>query len=77
MKHLGEVSYVLDIKILHHTANGMMLKLSQITYIEKILKRFNMQNCSSTKALIVKGDKFSKAECSQNDDEKEKIKVIP
>ena len=36
-----------------------------------------MENCSSTKAPIVKGDKFSKAQCPQNDDEKEKMKVIP
>ena len=60
MKDLGEASYVLSIKILRDRANEV-LKLSQRTYIEKILKRFNMHNCSSTRAPIVKGDKFSKA----------------
>ena len=68
MKDLGEASYVLGIKILRNMVNGV-LKLSQRTYIEKILKRFNMHNCKSSKALIVKGDKFSKAQCPQNDDE--------
>nr|CAN83337.1 hypothetical protein VITISV_004574 [Vitis vinifera] len=76
MKDLGEASYVLGIKILRDRANGV-LKLSQRTYIEKILKMFNMGNCRSSKAPIVKGDKFSKAQCPQNDDEKEEMKTIP
>ena len=54
MKDLGETSYVLGIKKLHDWANGMMLKSSQQTYLEKILKRFNMKNCSSKKALVSK-----------------------
>ena len=76
MKDLGEASYFLGIKILRDRANGV-LKLSQRTYIEKISKRFNMHNCSSTKAPIVKGDKFSKAQCPQNDDEREEMRTIP
>ena len=71
MKDLGDASYVLGIKILRDRANGV-LKLSQRTYIEKILKRFNMHNCSSARVPIVKGDKFSKAQCPQNDDERER-----
>ena len=51
MKDLGEASYVLGINILRDKANGV-IKLSQRTYIEKILKRFNMHNCKSTKAPI-------------------------
>ena len=55
MKDLGEASYVLGIKILRDRANGV-LKLSQRTYIEKILRRFNMHNCniprSSNKSRI-------------------------
>ena len=62
MKDFGEASYVLGIKILRDRANEM-LKLSQKTYIKKILKKFNMYNCSSTRAPIMKGDKFSKAQC--------------
>ena len=76
MKDLGETSYVLGIKILRDRANRV-LKLSQRTYIEKILKRFNMHNCSSTRAPIVKGDKFSKAWCPQNDYEGEEMRTIP
>ena len=75
MKDLGEASYVLGIKILRDRANEV-LKLSQRTYIENILKRFNMHNCSSIRAPIVKGDKFSKTRCPQNDDEREEMRTI-
>ena len=61
MKDLGEASYVLGIQILHDRANGILI-LSQNTYIDRILKRFNMQSCSSVKIPVVKGDKFSKAQ---------------
>ncbi|WJZ95017.1 hypothetical protein VitviT2T_013817 [Vitis vinifera] len=76
IKDLSEASYVLGIKIIRDRANEV-LKLSQRTYIEKILKRFNMHNCSSIRAPIVKGDKFSKAQCPQNDDEREEMRTIP
>ena len=76
MKDLGETFYVLGIKILCNRANEV-LKLSQRTYIEKILKRFNMHNYSSTIAPIVKGDKFSKVHCPQNDDKREEIRTVP
>ena len=59
IKDLGEASYVLGIQILQDRPSGI-LRLSQQTYIERILKRFNMQSCSSGKAPIVKGDRFSK-----------------
>ena len=67
---LGEASYVLGIKILRDRSSGI-LRLSQQTYIERILKRVNMQSCSSGKAPIVKGDRFSKDQCFHNDIERE------
>ena len=36
-----------------------------------------MQSCSSSKAPIVKGGRFSKGQCPQNDVEREKMKAIP
>ena len=41
MKDLGEASYVLGIQILRDRPSGV-LRLSQQTYIEHILKMFNM-----------------------------------
>ena len=76
MKDLGEASYVLGIQILRNRAKGE-LKLSQRTYIDKVLKRFNMQSCSPGKAPIVKGDKLSRDQCPQNESEKENMKIVP
>ena len=76
IKDLGEASYVLGIQILHDRSSGF-LRLSQKTYIERIMKKFNMQSCSSGKAQIVKGDRFSKGQCPQNDIERDKMKAVP
>ena len=75
MKDLGEASYVLVIQILRNGPSGI-LRLSQQTYIEHILKRFNMQSCSSGKALIIKGDRFSKGQCLENDIERDQMKAV-
>ena len=37
---------------------------------------FNMQSCSSSKAPIVKDDKFSKGQCPHNDIERVNIKAV-
>ena len=62
MKDLMEASYVLGIQILRNRPSDIM-RLSQQTYIERILKRFNIQSCSFGKTPIVKGDRFSKGQC--------------
>ena len=62
MKDLGEASYILGIQVLRDRPCGIM-RLSQPTYIECILKMFNMQSCFSGKAPIVKSDRFSKYQC--------------
>ena len=61
MKDLGEASYVLGIQMLRDRPSGI-LRLCQQTYIEHILNGFNIQSCSSSKASIVKGDRFSKGQ---------------
>ena len=43
MKDLGEASYILGIKLWQDHKNKM-LGLSQTGYIDKVLKRFSMQN---------------------------------
>jgi len=54
-KDLGDASYVLGIEI-HRDRTKGVLGLSQKTYIEKVLKRYNMHKCSTSPAPIVKGD---------------------
>ena len=76
MKDLEEAFYVLDIQILRERTGGI-LRLSKQTYIERILKMFNMKSCSSSKTSIVKGDKFFKGQCPQNDIERYQMKTVP
>ena len=76
MKDIGEASYVLVIQILRDRPSDIM-RLSQQTDMERILKSFNIQSCSSDKAPIVKGDRFSKGQCPQNDIKRDHMKAIP
>jgi hypothetical protein len=69
MTDLGEASYVLGIEISRNRSEGL-LGLSQKAYIEKILNRFNMQNCVGTDVPISKGDKFSRDQAPKTDQEK-------
>ena len=66
MKDIGEATYVIGIEILRNRSQGM-LGLSQKSYINKVLERFRMQNCSASPVPIQKGDKFSLMQCPQND----------
>ena len=66
MKNLGEASYVLGIEIHRDRSNGI-LGLSQKTYIEKVLKKYNMHKCSASPAPIVKGYKFGTFQCPKNE----------
>jgi hypothetical protein len=43
MKNLGEVAYILGIEIYRDRSNRQ-IELTQDTYIDKILNRFNMQD---------------------------------
>ena len=57
MKNLGEASFVLGIEI-HRDRENEVLGLSQKAYLKKVLKKYNMQNCKSSPAPIVKGDRY-------------------
>ena len=76
MKDMGEASYVIGIKI-HRDRSRGILGLSQETYINKVLERFRMEDCSPSVAPIMKGDKLSLNQCPKNDLEKESMKNIP
>ncbi|GJZ21614.1 putative RNA-directed DNA polymerase [Tanacetum coccineum] len=76
MKDLGEASYVIGIEIYRDRSRGK-LGLSQMGYIDKILKKYNMQNCSPTIAPVVKGDKFGAYQCPKNKLEQEEMRLKP
>ncbi|KAL5824162.1 hypothetical protein ACOSQ3_020225 [Xanthoceras sorbifolium] len=76
MKDMGEASYVIGIKIHRDRFQGI-LGMSQETYINKVLERFRMKDCSPSVAPIVKGDRFNLNQCPKNDLEREQMKNIP
>jgi hypothetical protein len=52
------------------------LGLSQKSYIEKVLKKFNMHKCNPIPALIVKGVRFEKFQCLRNQYEINEMKSV-
>jgi hypothetical protein len=74
-KDLDETSYVIGIES-HIDRKQIILKLSQKAYIEKVLERFRLKNCSTSIAPIIKGDKFNNDQCPRNALEQEQMKNI-
>jgi hypothetical protein len=76
MKDLGEARFVLGIEIHRDRLKGV-LGLSQKTYIEKVLKKFNMHKCSASPAPIVKGDRYGEFQCPKTQYEIDQMKTVP
>ncbi|GKB24358.1 retrovirus-related pol polyprotein from transposon TNT 1-94 [Tanacetum coccineum] len=74
MKNLRETSFVIAIEIYRDRSRGI-LGLSQRAYINKILKKYIMQNFSPTVAPVVKGDKFDAYQCPKNKREQEEMGI--
>jgi hypothetical protein len=54
-----------------------VLGLSQRAYIEKMIKRFNMDKSKATLVPLAKGNKFSEAQYPKNQLELDEMKDIP
>ena len=67
MKELGEASYVLGIK-LYRDRQRKLIGLSQSTYIDKILERYNFGNCKTANIPFRHGIHLSKKMCPQTED---------
>lgn len=52
------MSFVLRIQILQDHCQGI-LRLTQKSYIEMVLKRFGMKDCKLSGTPVAKGDMFS------------------
>ena len=65
MKDLDEASFVLGIEIHQHREKGV-LGLSQKAYLEKVLKKYSMQNYKASHVPIVKDDRFGEFQCPRN-----------
>ncbi|KAL0282076.1 UNVERIFIED_CONTAM: Retrovirus-related Pol polyprotein from transposon TNT 1-94 [Sesamum radiatum] len=76
MKHMGEASYILGIKI-YRDRSRRMLGLTQSLYIEKVLKRFRMEHSKRGVLPIRHGIKLSKKQSSKTDEELKRMSDIP
>lgn len=76
MKDLVEAHYFLGIEIVRDR-NRKLLGLSQNGYIERVLNRFNMENCNKSDVPVNKGDKFYKDQCPKNEHEANLMKSKP
>ena len=64
MKDMGDAVYILGVKI-SKDRSRRLLSLFQETYINKVLERFNIQNCKPISNPIGKGETLSNKLCPQ------------
>ena len=76
MKDLGEASHILRIKLIRDRQKRM-LGLSQATYIDQILARFNMQDSKKRFVPFRVGKFLSSNQCPKTQAEIERMRGIP
>ena len=76
MKDLGEAAYILGIKI-YRDRSRRLIGLSQDTYIDKVLKRFNMEEAKKGFLPMSYGIHLSKTQCPTTTDERERMSQVP
>ena len=76
MKDLGEANYILGIRIYRNRAKGL-IGLSQSMYIEKMLKKFNMQDSKRGFLPCSHGLHLSKDMSPKTDQERQRMRNIP
>ena len=76
MKDLGEVSYILGIRI-YRDRSKRILGLSQSRYIDLVLKRFNMEVSKRGYLPMSQGIRLSKKISPKIQEERERMNSIP
>ena len=76
MKDLGEAAYILGIRILRDRSKRL-IGLSQSTYLDKVLKRFSMQDTKKGELPIQSNARLSKTQSPSTEVEIEKMSRIP
>ncbi|KAL0409790.1 UNVERIFIED_CONTAM: hypothetical protein Sradi_1913400 [Sesamum radiatum] len=76
MKDMGEGSYILGIKI-YRDRSRRMLRLTQSSYIEQVLKRFKMEHSKRGLLPMRHGIKLFKKHFPKTDEELERMSNIP
>ncbi|KAK9003912.1 hypothetical protein V6N11_018806 [Hibiscus sabdariffa] len=76
MKDLGEAAYILGVKIYRYRSRRL-LGLIQSTYIDKVLKRFSMEESKRGFLPMRHGISLSKEMCPSTPQERERMSQIP
>ncbi|KAI3499715.1 hypothetical protein L1887_35524 [Cichorium endivia] len=76
MKDLGEAAYILGIRILRDRKKRL-IGLSQGTYLEKVLKRFSVENSKKGELPIQSNAKLSKSQSPSTDEEIADMSRVP
>ena len=76
MKDLEEATYILGIKI-YRDRSERLIGLSQSTYIDNMLKRFNMEQSKRGTIHIIHGITLSKSMCPRTQGERTLMSLIP
>nr|GEZ13880.1 retrotransposon protein, putative, Ty1-copia subclass [Tanacetum cinerariifolium] len=76
MKDLGEAAYILEIKI-YRDRSRRLIGLCQSAYIEKILKRYCMENSKRGSILMQKKLKLSKSQGALTPAELKRMQNVP
>jgi hypothetical protein len=76
MKDLGEATYILGIKI-YRDRSKRIIGLSQDTYIDKVLKWFNMEQSKKGFLSMSHGMRFSEKQCPSIVEEWEHMSKVP
>ena len=75
MKDLGEATYILGIRI-YRDRSRRLIGLSQSTYLDKVLKRFNMESSKKGFLPMSHGVNLSKTQCPSTTDERSRMSAI-
>ena len=76
MKDLGEAAYILGIKI-YRDRSRRLIGLSQSTYLDKVLKKFKMDQAKKGFLHVLQGVKLSKTQSPTTAEDRKRMKVIP
>ncbi|KAM0897712.1 hypothetical protein ACQ4PT_022392 [Festuca glaucescens] len=76
MKDLGEAAYILGIKI-YRDRSRRLIRLSQSTYLDKILKKFRMDESKKGFLPMLPGKVLSKTQGPATAEERERMNQIP
>src|SRR4051812_27939427 len=76
MKDLGEATYILGIRI-YRDRSRRLIGLSQSTYLDKVLKKFNMESSNKGFLPMSHGVKLRKTQCPSTTDERSRMSAIP